>query len=53
VLSDDYIVWEAIKQGGPDFMPCWVLGTPSHGSIENLQGPIETTEIARLLGFAS
>ena len=51
MLSDDYIVWEAAKQGRPDFLPCWVLGNPSHDSIENVQGPIEVAEIKRLLGF--
>ena len=53
VLSDDYIVWEATKEGRPDFLPCWVLGNPSHGSIKNVQGPIEPAEIARLLGLDS
>jgi hypothetical protein len=52
ILSDDYIVWEAAKRGLPDFIPCWVLGRPTNSELRDVQGPIASQEISRLLGFA-
>lgn len=51
ILSDDYIVLEAVRRGQPDYMPCWILGKPVHVSTRNLQGPLPADEVARLLGF--
>jgi hypothetical protein len=51
VLSDDYIVWEAAKRGLPDFLPCWILGKPTNAALRDVQGPIGSNEVAKLLGF--
>ena len=53
VLSDDYIVWEAVKQGPPAVLPCWLLGTPSNASIRHVQAPFQFAVIKRLLSSAA
>jgi hypothetical protein len=51
VMSDDYIVWEAVKEGQPDYVPCCILGRPDHPSITDLQGPLDQPSIRKALGF--
>lgn len=53
VLSDDYIVLEAVRRGNPDYMPCWILGKPGHPDAKDVQGPISASDVSRLLGFAN
>jgi hypothetical protein len=53
IMSDDYVVWEAIKKGEPDFVPCWILGPPNHPGVTNLRGPIDQSAVKRALGFSS
>lgn len=52
VMSDDYIVWEAAREGQPDYLPCWVLGRPEHSRVVDLQGPLDHPSVLQLLGFA-
>lgn len=51
VLSDDYIFWEAAKEGRPDFLPCWVLGKPEHTGIVDVQGPLAQLDVPRAVGL--
>lgn len=53
IMSDDYIVWEALKEGQPDFVPCWVLGKPNPSTVKDLQGPLEQSAVRRALGFST
>jgi hypothetical protein len=50
VLSDDYIIWEAAKVGEPDFLPCWILGKPISSELRDVQGPVDQSDVAALLG---
>ena len=51
ILSDDYIVYYAVLKGQPDYIPCYVLGGSKHPDLKDIQGPISTDDIRRLLGF--
>lgn len=52
IVSDDYFTLAAAERGQPDFLPCWILGRPPEGTVQNLQGPISSTEVRKLLGVA-
>jgi hypothetical protein len=52
ILSDDYIIWEAVKRGQPDFVPCWVIGKPTIPEVVDVQGPIRVQDIRQLLGLS-
>jgi len=39
IMSDDYITWEAVKEGAPDFVPCWILGKPDLERRQGFEGP--------------
>jgi hypothetical protein len=53
IMSDDYIVWEAVKEGKPDFVPCWILGKPDLLRVKDLQGPLDESGVTQALGFAA
>jgi hypothetical protein len=53
ILSDDYVVWEALKKGEPEFVPCWILGKPDTSIVKDLQGPLEELAVKRALGFST
>lgn len=52
VVSDDYITLFAALQGQPDYVPCWVLGKPDSDLVRDVQGPIATKDVPKLLGIA-
>lgn len=52
VVSDDYIVLFAALNGLPDYVPCWVLGKPEGDLVRDVQGPIASNDVARLLGIS-
>lgn len=52
VVSDDYIVLFAALLGLPDYVPCWVLGKPEGELVRDVQGPIASNEVAKLLGMS-
>lgn len=52
VVSDDYIVLFAALKGLPDYVPCWVLGKPEGDLVRDVQGPIASNDVARLLGIS-
>jgi hypothetical protein len=51
VVSDDYIVLFAALPGLPDYVPCWVLGKPESNLVRDVQGPIPSSDVTRLLGL--
>jgi hypothetical protein len=52
VVSDDYIALFAALNGLPDYVPCWVLGKPEGDLVQDVQGPIAPSDVARLLGMS-
>jgi hypothetical protein len=52
VVSDDYIQLFAALTGLPDYVPCWVLGKPESDLVRDVQGPIASNEVSRLLGLS-
>lgn len=50
VVSDDYISLFAALRGGPDFVPCWVVGKPDAEYARDIQGPIAVEELPKALG---
>ena len=52
IVSDDYIVLFAALNGLPDYVPCWVLGKPEGDLVRDVQGPIASNDVARLLGIS-
>jgi hypothetical protein len=52
VVSDDYITLFAALRGQPDYVPCWVLGKPDSGLVRDVQGPIASGDVPKLLGWA-
>jgi hypothetical protein len=52
VVSDDYIVLFAALNGLPDYVPCWVLGKPEGDLVRDVQGPIASNDVARMLGIS-
>jgi hypothetical protein len=51
VMSDDYITFYAAQEGQPDFLPCFILGETEDSRIEDLQGPIQVSDVRKALGF--
>jgi hypothetical protein len=39
VVSDDYFTFFAALFGNPEFVPCYILGEPSHPLLDDVQGP--------------
>ena len=52
VVSDDYIPLFAALKGLPDYVPCWVLGKPEGDLVRDVQGPIASKDVPRLLGIS-
>jgi hypothetical protein len=52
VVSDDYITLFAALRGQPDYLPCWVLGKPDGDLVRDVQGPITSEDVPKLLGWA-
>jgi hypothetical protein len=50
IMSDDYITYAAALKGQPDYVPCWVLGDPKLPGVKDIQGPIKTEDILKILG---
>ncbi|MGF1573632.1 MAG: hypothetical protein ACFCU1_11255 [Sumerlaeia bacterium] len=51
VVSDDYVPLFAYLQGGPDYMPCWIMGKPTGNGLKDVQGPLATTEVKKAFGI--
>ncbi len=51
VIPDDYIPLFAALNGLPDYVPCWVLGKPENDLVRDVQGPINPSELPKLLGL--
>jgi hypothetical protein len=49
VVSDDYIGLFAALRGKPDYLPCWVLGKPDNALVLDVQGPISSEDVLKLL----
>jgi hypothetical protein len=52
VMSDDYISFYAAQEGQPDFVPCLILGETYDYRIQDLQGPIEVSDVRMALGLS-
>lgn len=51
VVSDNYIALFAALRGQPDYVPCWVLGKPDSDLARDVQGPIASEDVLKLLGI--
>ena len=52
IASDDYFTLAAAEKGQPDLLPCWVLGELKTGIAEQVQGPMDQSAIAKMLGLS-
>jgi hypothetical protein len=49
VVSDDYISLFAALQGQPDYVPCWVFGKPDSDLVRDVQGPLASEDVLKML----
>jgi hypothetical protein len=48
IMSDNYVTYYACVEGGPEVVPCWVLGEPYAG-VEQAQGPIDPKDVRKIM----
>jgi hypothetical protein len=42
----------AALNGLPGYVPCWVLGKPESDLVRDVQGPVPSSKVARLMGIS-
>ena len=52
VIADDYGPLFAALAGRPDYVPCFILGKPENDLIKDVQGPLDSESVRRILGFS-
>jgi hypothetical protein len=51
VLSDDYVVWEAVKALHVESVPALILGKPVHEGLRDIVGPLDQAAVRNALGW--